>query len=217
MKIKALWPREKAFEWIKMHKIVAIIKTRNAAQARSTVEALIKGGFKLIEVSMAIVGAAEIIRDFSKRPGILVGAGSVLSENSAQAALSAGAQFLMTPHTDAKVLKLAKKADAICLTGALTPTEMVNAWLMGADIVRVFPVRSAGGASYIHALKDVLTEVPLMPSGGITLETMRDYFLAGATAVGTASSLVSETAVENGRWGEITAQAKRFQEVLQRL
>jgi 2-dehydro-3-deoxyphosphogluconate aldolase/(4S)-4-hydroxy-2-oxoglutarate aldolase len=214
---KPLWPRDKAYEWVKLHKVVAIIRTRNAAQARGTIEALIKGGFKLIEVAMTMMGATDVIREFSGRSGILVGAGSVLSVKMAQTAMDAGAQFIMTPHTDPDVLKLTKKAKQLYLCGALTPTEVVKAWTLGADMIRLFPARSLGGAPYVQALKELLQEVPLVPSGGITLDNLRDYFLAGATAVGAAGALMNEQVVENGRWPEITAQAKRFQETLQRL
>jgi 2-dehydro-3-deoxyphosphogluconate aldolase/(4S)-4-hydroxy-2-oxoglutarate aldolase len=214
---KTLWPREKAFEWVKLHKVVALVRTRNAAQARNTVEALSKGGFRLVEVAMTVLGAVDVIREFSHRPGLLVGAGSVLSEKMAKDALAAGAQFVMTPHTDPAVIRLAKRSGALCLTGALTPTEIVSAWKLGTDIVRVFPARAVGGAEYIKALKEMLTDIPLMPSGGVTLENARDFFMAGATAVGAAGALMNEEAVEHGRWTEITAQAKRFLEVLQRL
>lgn len=215
--MKLLWPKEKAFEWIKLHKMVAIIRTRNAVQARGTMEALLKGGFRLFEVAVTAPGAMDVIRDFSSRAGVLVGAGSVLSEKMAKNALDAGAQFLMTPHTDDAVLKLAKRSKVLHMCGALTPTEVVAAWSRGADLVRVFPVRSVGGAPYVQALKDLLLDVPLMPSGGVTLENVRDYFLAGATAVGMAGALLNEQAVDTARWPDVTHQARRFQEVVQRL
>jgi 2-dehydro-3-deoxyphosphogluconate aldolase / (4S)-4-hydroxy-2-oxoglutarate aldolase len=214
---KPLWPRDKAFEWFKFHKLVALIRTRNATQARGTIEALIKGGFKLIEVAMTVLDAKEVIRDFCGRTGVLVGAGSVMTERMAKDALAAGAQFLMTPHTDAAILKLAKRSHILCGAGALTPTEVVEAWTAGADVVRVYPVYVMGGPAYIHTLKEPFPDIPLVPSGGVTLENVREFFISGATAAVAAGGLMPESAVENGRWADLTAQAKKFQEVLQRL
>jgi 2-dehydro-3-deoxyphosphogluconate aldolase / (4S)-4-hydroxy-2-oxoglutarate aldolase len=215
--VSLLWPKEKAFEWIKLHKMVAIVRARNAAIARGTAEALLKGGFKLIEVSLSVPGGLDVIREFSGRTGVLVGAGSVLSEKTAKHALDAGAQFLAAPVANDDVFKLAKRAKVLHLCGALTPTEVVAAWSRGADMVRVFPVRSVGGAAYVQALKELLPEVPLVASGGVTLENLRDYFLSGATAVGMAGGLLNEQAVDNARWGDVTQHAKRFQEAVQRL
>lgn len=215
--MKLLWPKEKAFEWIKLHKMVAIVRTRTPALARGTAEALLKGGFKLIEVSLSVPGGLDVIREFSSRSGVLVGAGSVLGEKTAKHALDAGAQFLATPVVNVEVAKLAKKAKVLYMGGALTPSEVVTAWSSGADMVRVFPVRSLGGPAYVQALKELLPEVPLVASGGVTLENLRDYFLAGANAVGMAGGLLSEQAVDNGRWGDVTQHARRFQEVVQRL
>ena len=217
MAAKPLWPREKAFEWVKLHKMVAIIRTRNAVQARGVIEAVVKGGFKLIEVAMTMHGAVDVIRDFSGRSGLLIGAGSVLSEKMAKDAITAGAQFVMTPHTDPDVIKLCKRSNALSIPGALTPTEVFHAWSLGASLVRLYPMRCMGGPEYIQALKELLQDVPIMPSGGITLETLRDYFLAGATAVGVASDLMADAAIENSRWAEITARARQYQDMLQRL
>ncbi|HRY30279.1 MAG TPA: bifunctional 4-hydroxy-2-oxoglutarate aldolase/2-dehydro-3-deoxy-phosphogluconate aldolase [Elusimicrobiota bacterium] len=215
--VKPLWSKDKAFEWIKLHKMVAIVRTRHAMQARGTVEAILKGGFKLVEVAMTVLGATDVLREFSSRPGVLVGAGSVLSEKMAKTALASGAQFLMTPHTDPAILKLAQRAKVLCIVGALTPTEVVRAWSLGADVVRVFPVRAVGGAEYVRALKELFTDVPLMPSGGVTLENVRDYFMAGSLAVGAAGALMNDDAVEASRWADITTQARKFQEMLQRI
>lgn len=214
---KVLWPREKALEWVRLHRLTAVIRARNAVQAQQAVEAACRGGFKLVEVPMTLVGAADVIREFFRRPGLLVGAGAVLTEKSAGDALDCGAQFLMTPHTDPAVLKLAKRRKVLCGAGCLTPTEVVRAWSLGADLVRIFPVGSVGGPEYVQFLKEPFPDIPLMPAGGITLQNLRDYLLAGATAVGVSRDLFGDASAADMRWADVTARARQYQEILQKI
>jgi len=199
-------------EQIRKEKIFAVIRAENADKALEFAQGCVRGGLKLIEVTFSFPGAEDVIAELSKREGIIVGAGTVLDLPMAKKALASGARFLVSPHTDKELIKIAKDNSVPTVQGALTSSEIVNAWKAGVDMVKIFPVKSVGGASYIKAIKEPLPFVDIMTTGGVNFENFTDFLNAGATAVGLSSALLGEGGVIDGE--TVSERAKR---VLQKL
>ena len=199
-------------EQIRIEKIFAVIRAENADKALEFAEGCVRGGLKLIEITFSFPGAEDVIAELSKREGIIVGAGTVLDLPMAKKALASGARFLVSPHTDKELIKIAKDNSVPTVQGALTSSEIVNAWKAGVDMVKIFPVKSVGGASYIKAIKEPLPFVDIMTTGGVNFENFTDFLNAGATAVGLSSALLGEGGVIDG--DTVAEKAKR---VLQKL
>lgn len=161
---------------------------------------------------MTVPGAIDLIAQLSKSMGseVLIGAGTVTDAETAQRCLDAGAEFLVSPGFDLETIKLANRAGKLIMAGALTPTEVINAWKTGSDLVKIFPCGTVGGAKYIKALKVPLPHVPMVPTGGVNLTTAPEFIEAGAAALGVGGELVSANALESGNTGEITDAARRF-------
>ena len=157
----------------------------------------------------------EVIKEVKRRIGdrILLGAGTVLDSETARTAILAGAEFIVSPSTDVKVIEMCKRYDKIVTPGVFTPTEVVTAWQAGADIVKVFPA-DIGGPSHLKALKGPLPQVKIMPTGGVDLTTAEDFLKAGACALGVGGALVEKDAVERGDMDRITSLAKQYVEIV---
>ena len=179
-------------EEIKRQKVIAVIRAENGDKAMEFVEGAIEGGIGLIEVTFSFPEAERVITELSKVRGITVGAGTVLDVKTAEKALASGAGFLVSPHTDKELITYAKQSGVPTIQGALTSSEIVNAWKLGVDMVKVFPVKSVGGASYVKAIKEPLPFVDIMTTGGVNYENFTDFLKAGAGAVGLASALLGE-------------------------
>ncbi|HOW28395.1 MAG TPA: bifunctional 4-hydroxy-2-oxoglutarate aldolase/2-dehydro-3-deoxy-phosphogluconate aldolase [Elusimicrobiota bacterium] len=214
--MKQPWPRENAVAWTKQQKYFAVIRHVSSQTARGAIEALIKGGFKLVEIDATVLGVLDIVKEYSRRPGFMIGVGALYSQRAAADALKAGAHFLGTLHMDPALIRLAHRHKTMISVGGLTPTEIVAGWTEGADLIKVVPSGPLGGPDYIKMLRSFFPEIPLMPSGDVTLGNIKNYFLAGATAVGLGEGLLSESHLTEGRWQEITLQAKRFQDILRK-
>lgn len=191
--------------------VVAVVRVDDARRLMETAQALKAGGIEAFEVTMTVPGALEVIRDVSQRCAseIIVGAGTVLDSETARAAILAGAQFVVSPCLSPSVITGAHRYGKMVVTGALTPTEILAAWEAGADIVKVFPIRSLGP----HYLKEVLAPLPqvrLMPTGGVNLENAADFIRAGAVAVGVGSALLDKQLLAEGRFDELTERARRL-------
>jgi 2-dehydro-3-deoxyphosphogluconate aldolase/(4S)-4-hydroxy-2-oxoglutarate aldolase len=170
--------------------VVPVVRASSGQEALGLVEALRAGGIDPIELTMTVPGAVEIIRELSRRSGgAIVGAGTVLDAETARACILAGAQFVVSPATDLPTIELCRTYGVPVITGALTPTEVITAWRAGSDIVKIFPCGNVGGASYVKALKAPLPQVELLPTGGVSLETVADFIKAGASAVGAGADL----------------------------
>src|SRR5215471_12313601 len=177
--------------------IVPVIRASSPAEARFAAEAIHKGGISIAEITMTVPGATEVISELARSlPEVLVGAGTVLNPDAARRCLDAGARFLVSPGLNLKTIELAKKENVLMMAGALTPTEVITAWEAGADFVKIFPCAQVGGAAYIRALKGPLPEVPLVPTGGVNLDTAADFLAAGAAALGVGGELVQKEAVK---------------------
>ncbi len=180
-------------EEIKKQKVIAVVRAENADKALEFAQGCIDGGIGLIEVTFSFPEAERVISELSSLSGITVGAGTVLDVPMAEKALNAGAKFLVSPHTDKELITYAKQKGAPTIQGALTSSEIVNAWKLGVDMVKVFPVKSVGGASYIKAIKEPLPFVDIMTTGGVNFDNFTDFLKAGASAVGLVSALLGES------------------------
>lgn len=191
--------------------VIPVIRAASREEARSVIEAVAEGGISCIEITMTVPGAVELIAEMSaERSDLLIGAGSVLEPETARECIGAGAKFIVSPATNFDTIEYCGESEVVVMPGALTPTEVVNAWDAGADFVKVFPADSMGGARYLRSLKAPLPHVKLVPTGGVSQSTAADFIKAGAEAVGVGSDLVDLKAVREGRTGEITAAAKNY-------
>ncbi len=191
--------------------IVPVVRAATSQQALGAAEAVAHGGIPIVEITMTVPGAVEVIRDLVRAmPEVLVGAGTVLDVDSARACLDAGAQFLVSPGLDVPTVAFAVGQNTMIIAGALTPTEVLAAWKAGATFVKIFPCGQVGGAKYINALKGPLPQVPLIPTGGVNLETAADYLRAGAAALGVGGELVSAAALRSGDFSLIINAARRY-------
>jgi len=178
---------------------VAIIRAPSGELLVDVSKAIYAGGLDVIEVTFTVPGVLDILAQVKRELGdkVLLGAGTVLDSETARAAILAGAEFIVTPTVNTEVIELCNRYDKLIMTGALTPTEVLTAWEAGADIIKIFPA-FVGGPEYLKALHGPLPQIPLMPTGGVDLETLPAYLQAGACAVGLGSSLVTKQMVESG-------------------
>ena len=192
--------------------IVPVVRASSADDARRAAEAVCAGGIPIVEVTMTVPGAIELIAGLQRSIGkdVLIGAGTVLDADTAARCLDAGAQFLVSPGFDVETVKLALSLDVVMVPGVLTPTEIMAALKAGAEIVKVFPCGTLGGAKYIKALRGPFPDIPMIPTGGVNLETAADFIRAGAVALGIGGELVSAAALKSGNTQEITETAKKF-------
>ncbi len=191
--------------------IVAIIRATSGDQLVNVARALYEGGIDVIEVTFTVPNVLEILAAVRKDLGqkILLGAGTVLDPETCRAALLAGAEFIVSPSLNLDVIKLCKRYGKLVMPGAFTPTEIVTAWEAGADIVKLFPADCVG-PNYLKALRGPLPQVRILPTGGVDLKTLPDFFKAGACAVGLGGQLVEKAAVESGNMARIRDLAAQY-------
>jgi 2-dehydro-3-deoxyphosphogluconate aldolase/(4S)-4-hydroxy-2-oxoglutarate aldolase len=192
--------------------VVPVVRAASAAQAIAAAEAVCAGGISVVEVTMTVPGAVEVIAQLVKTLGsaVVVGAGTVLDAGSARRCLDAGAQFLVSPGFDLETVKFANSQGVPMMAGALSPTEVITAWNAGSDFVKIFPCGNVGGAKYIKALKGPLPQIPMIPTGGVNLNTAAEFIQAGSAAVGVGGELVLAAALKSGNTREITELAKQY-------
>jgi 2-dehydro-3-deoxyphosphogluconate aldolase/(4S)-4-hydroxy-2-oxoglutarate aldolase len=191
--------------------VIPVIRAQSADEAAAAIAAIQKGGISVLEITMTVPGAVELIRDVARRAAdALVGAGTVLDPAAARACIDAGARFVVSPALNVATIETCREAGIAVLPGALTPTEVVTAWNAGADLVKVFPANALGGASYIRSLKAPLPQIALVPTGGVNLQTAKDFIKAGAAALGVGADLVDLQAVRRGETELITERARQF-------
>jgi 2-dehydro-3-deoxyphosphogluconate aldolase/(4S)-4-hydroxy-2-oxoglutarate aldolase len=195
--------------------IIPIIRASSANAVVPVTEALLQAGLPICEITLTIPNAIDAIGAVAKRfPGqVLVGAGTVTDAETARRAVEAGAEFIVTPcliPEVREVIEAAHRADVAVLPGALTPGEVFEAFRLGGDMVKVFPVQSVGGAAYLRALRGPFPDIPLVPTGGVTLENIAELFQEGAAAVGVGTELISKDALARRDYAAIGALAKQF-------
>ncbi|HVB28877.1 MAG TPA: bifunctional 4-hydroxy-2-oxoglutarate aldolase/2-dehydro-3-deoxy-phosphogluconate aldolase [Terriglobia bacterium] len=210
------WSREKVLSRIRELGVVPIIRVSTPEDAFRAVEAVVVGGLSIVEVTMGVPNALRVMEQVVDRFGdsVLLGAGTVLDTETCRAALLAGAEFIVTPSLDIKVIETARRYSKACVPGALTPTEIVTAWQAGADMVKVFPCGPVGGPKYLKSLRGPLPQIDFVPTGGVDLETTPDYIRAGAAAVAVGGELVSSQALREGKTEVIAANARKFLEAV---
>jgi 2-dehydro-3-deoxyphosphogluconate aldolase / (4S)-4-hydroxy-2-oxoglutarate aldolase len=206
--------KESILAKIKHEKVVAIIRAQSSDGLLDCAKALVDGGLTSIELTMTTPGAIRVMEEVSaKLPDFLFGLGTVLDAETARLGILAGAKFIVTPATNPEVIKLCRRYSVPIFSGALTPTEILAAWEAGADAVKVFPAEFFG-PSYLKAIKAPLPQIDLVPTGGVTPETIGEFLKAGATAAAAGSALVDAKALKEKNWGAITARAKAFVEAV---
>jgi len=191
--------------------VLAVLRAPSADVALEASEVLIRNGIVGIEVTYSTPDAAAVIAELVSRHGdsAYIGAGTVTTAQQAAEAASAGAEFLVSPGTSAPLAAAMLDTGLVVMTGALTPSEVMEADALGVDVVKIFPA-SLGGPSYLGALRGPFPEVALMPTGGVNPDNVSDWFAAGAIAVGAGGDLVPSSALVSGELSEIEIRAKRF-------
>jgi len=209
--------KERRLELMRETGVVAIMRANSPDQLLSAADAIKEGGVNAIEVTMTTPGALDVIKQATSRYGseVLFGVGSVLDPESARAAILAGAQFVVCPTLDVRIIALCRRYAVPVMPGAYTPTEILTAWEAGADIVKVFPA-SVGGPEYIKAIKAPLPQVRLMPVGGVDLNTTAEFIRAGCDLVAVGGALVDQKLLDAGGFAAITERARRFREEVER-
>jgi 2-dehydro-3-deoxyphosphogluconate aldolase/(4S)-4-hydroxy-2-oxoglutarate aldolase len=196
--------------------LIPVLRARNAGQAHAVVQAMLAGGITVVEVTMTVPGAvnllAELKREYAGR--LLLGSGTVTTAEQAKATIEAGAEFVVSPSFHPAVIAATKAHKKLSIPGALTPTEVITAWNEGADYVKIFPCSAMGGASYLKSLLAPFPHLKLIPTGGVTHHTAASFLEAGARALGVGSDLVNLAAIDEGKPEVITAAARTYIKVL---
>ncbi|MEP0880952.1 bifunctional 4-hydroxy-2-oxoglutarate aldolase/2-dehydro-3-deoxy-phosphogluconate aldolase [Trichocoleus sp. ST-U3] len=204
------------FKQVQKHRAIAVIRAPQMELGRQMAHAVASGGMQLIEITWNSDNPAELIGDLrSQLPACTIGTGTVLNREQLKDAIAAGAQFVFTPHVDPILIQTAMDSGVPMVPGALSPTEIVTAWQAGASCVKVFPVQAVGGASYIKSLQGPLGHIPLIPTGGVTVENAKAFLAAGAIAVGLSGSLFPQNWEANASSSGWEAIAKRAQTLMQ--
>ena len=196
--------------------VVPVVRTPTAESAIKSVEAIYAGGVRAAEVTMTVPGALRVLEKLADQFGdrLMLGAGTVLDPETARSCMLAGAQFFVTPTLKLSTIEMAKRYSKVICPGALTPTEVLTAWEAGADVVKVFPANSLGGAKYIKALKGPLPHIQMIPTGGVNLETLGEFLKAGASAVAVGGELVNLQMIKDNRYDEMERLARHYLEAV---
>jgi len=206
--------RKRVSDVIQRERVSAIIRADDQTLAARAIEAAVEGGFRLVEFTLTTPGACELIAEFSKRPGLTVGAGTVMTPALAREAVAAGASFLVSPICDPQVLAEAARLDVPSIPGAYTPTEMETAHRLGADFVKVFPA-PAGGVDAIRAIRAPLPHLRLFPTAGVTPDNFIEFLEAGCSGVGFVRALFEAADMAAGDFAAIRARAEAITRLLQ--
>jgi 2-dehydro-3-deoxyphosphogluconate aldolase/(4S)-4-hydroxy-2-oxoglutarate aldolase len=195
--------------------LVPVLRAESIEQAIALAEAVAAGGVNVLEVTMTVPGAVEVIERLVRdRPDILVGAGTVLDAETARTCILAGAAFVVSPALNVKTIAMCHRYSVAALPGALTPTEIVTAWEAGADVVKVFPAGAMGGAKYLKSLKGPLPQIEMIPTGGVSLGNAKEFLEAGAYALGVGSDLVDAKAMAEGKPEVVTETARKYMAIV---
>jgi 2-dehydro-3-deoxyphosphogluconate aldolase/(4S)-4-hydroxy-2-oxoglutarate aldolase len=196
--------------------IIPVVRASSSREACIAAEAVHKAGIPIVEITMTVPGALEVISELARSCGaeVLIGAGTVLNAEDARRCLNAGAQFLVSPGFNRTTVEFAARESKLIMAGALTPTEIIEAWTAGSDLVKVFPCGQVGGAKYIKALKGPLPQIPLVPTGGVNLSTAAEFIDAGAVALGIGGELIQPEALKSNNPELIVEAARKFLEIV---
>ena len=203
--------RESTVAEIERGGVVAIIRMKEPAKLTGVVDALLSGGVRVLEVTMTVPGAVELIRGLASTlpPELILGAGTVVDTETAERVIDAGARFLVSPVLRLPLIETARRRGVPIMPGCFSPTEILAAWEAGADIVKVFPA-TALGPGFLRDVHGPLPQIKLMPTGGVSVENAGDWIRAGAAAVGVGSALLDAAAIASGDFSKITENARRI-------
>jgi 2-dehydro-3-deoxyphosphogluconate aldolase/(4S)-4-hydroxy-2-oxoglutarate aldolase len=204
--------KQKVRERIMEIGIVPVVRASSADQASIAAEAVRLGGIPIVEITMTVPGAVELIRELVRNCGseVLIGAGTVLHAEAARRCIDAGAEFLVSPGLNLETVAFAAREGKLIMAGALTPTEVMAAWEAGADFIKIFPCGQVGGAKYIKALKGPFPQIPFIPTGGVNLNTAAEFLEAGSVALGIGGELVQAEALKTNKPEIIVENARKF-------
>jgi len=196
--------------------LIPVLRARDAGQAHAVVQAMLAGGITVVEVTMTVPGAVNLLKELKNEYGTkcLLGSGTVTTADQAEATIEAGAEFVVSPSFHPAVIAVTKAHKKLSIPGALTPTEVITAWNEGADYVKIFPCSAMGGASYLKSLLAPFPHLKLIPTGGVTHHNAVSFLEAGARALGVGSDLVNLAAIDEGRPEVITAAAQTYLKVI---
>lgn len=191
--------------------VVAVVRMKEAVSLRRAAEAVVAGGVGSFEVTFTTPGAIDAVRDLAAAaiPGCLIGAGTILDATTANAAIDAGARFIVSPTLEPAVIACCVERRILCIPGAMSPTEILQAWRLGAGMIKVYPACSVG-TDFFRNILGPLPFLRMIPSGGMTLENGADFIRAGAAAVSMAAALLDPALVKRGAWDELTARARKI-------
>jgi 2-dehydro-3-deoxyphosphogluconate aldolase/(4S)-4-hydroxy-2-oxoglutarate aldolase len=194
------WSKQRALSRISEVGLIPILRTASTEDAWRAAEAVLSTGIGIVEITTGVPNALVVIERIVARYGetVLPGVGTVLDADSCRAAIAAGAEFIVAPNFDPAVVAVARRAEKPCIPGALTPTEVINAWRGGADLVKVFPCGAVGGPAYIRSLRGPLPQIPLVPTGGLSPANIAAFIDAGAAALGIGGDLLAGRALAEG-------------------
>ncbi len=204
------------FKFLEDNKLVVDIRSSSADDAEAMIQAALQGGLRVFEISMQTAQGFRILENYSKKDDCLFGAGSITDGEMAQRAINAGARFVASSYTDRDVITVAKHNDVFVIQGAFTPTEAMNAYQLGADVIRLFPVKFSGGPEYVKLLRSSFPFLKLMAHGGITMENAF-VFLKDCVAVAVGETLFDRSLLRADNWAEITDRARQLSQKLETL
>ncbi len=207
-----------AANWLKLlqqERAIAVVRSPDHATGLAMAEAMYAGGLRLIEITWGSREPDRLVRELRDRlPDAVIGAGTIRDLGQFEQARRSGAEFIFAPGTDAAVIQAAVAAQLPVVPGALTPTEILTAWQLGATCVKVFPITAVGEANYLNSLRVPLAGIPLIPTGGVNFDNAGDLIQAGAIAVALAGDLFPAAAIAAGAWDTVRSQAAELVERL---
>ncbi len=211
-----MWNKEKAMKLIYDTALIPIIRVESADIAFKVADAFLDADIFIIEVTMSVHGAIDVVKKLIEQFGekVLIGTGTVLDGKMARDVIDAGSEFIVSPNYSRELIETAQEFSKPIIPGALTPTEIYDAYSMGADAVKVFPCGTVGGASYLKAIRGPLPQIPLVPTGGVNLETAGPMLDAGAFALGVGGAITDKKAISDGKFEVITENVRKFMDIV---
>jgi 2-dehydro-3-deoxyphosphogluconate aldolase/(4S)-4-hydroxy-2-oxoglutarate aldolase len=209
--------RKELFAHVCSEQIIGVVREDDAAVAERVAEAYARNGIGIVEVTLTTPEAFDLITRLAKRfaDQVVIAAGTVRSSNDAATARRAGAQMLVSPHTDVRVIEYANDNDLLCVAGASSPTEIIHAWQSGCDIVKIYPAQFLGGPDYIRTIRGPIRDIPMLAGGPVPLDMIEAYLDAGCVAVNLGPSLAVPDLVRNSDWDEIGRRAVMATTIIQ--
>jgi 2-dehydro-3-deoxyphosphogluconate aldolase / (4S)-4-hydroxy-2-oxoglutarate aldolase len=197
--------------FVKQERVIAVIRSPDLPIGRKMAHAVAAGGIKLIEITANSDRPWDLIESLrAELPHCSIGTGTVLSLADMRNAIACGVEYIFTPHIDLSLIQAATTAAIPIVPGALTPTEIITAWRSGATAVKVFPIQAVGGVNYLKVLQGPISQIPLIPTGGVTVENAADFLAAGAIAVGISGSLFPRSELIRASWHSISDRASNL-------